>query len=192
MCGVTAWSTDSSALCGGLMVCVFVWMHFFVFILMRVCARFFFPVFALLVWWFCVCLYHRCCPGRRVVFSHTPSSIKTTQAVRMNWTSSSMEESYSSLFYWTLWVKYISTQLLSCTLGHPFNWRWKLKYHRGIGQWLMQQWLHRAFLYYTTLRASFIGVNMLCWKPLLFVNMFCFEVIQKGKFSYHSKKCHPV
>lgn len=131
MCGVTAWSTDSSALCGGLMVCVFVWMHFFVFFLMRVCARFFFPVFALLVWWFCVCLYHRCCPGRRVVFSHTPSSIKTTQAVRMNWTSSSMEESYSSLFYWTLWVKYISTQLLSCTLGHPFNWRWKLKYHRN-------------------------------------------------------------
>lgn len=145
MCGVTAWSTDSSALCGGLMVCVcvclFVWMHFFVFILMRVCARYFFPVFALLVWWFHVCLYHRCCPGRRVVFSHTPSSIKTTRAVRMNWTSSSMEESFSSLFYWTPWVTYISSQLLSCTLGNPFNWWRKLKYHRGIGQW----WLHRAF-----------------------------------------------
>lgn len=136
MCGVTAWSTDSSTLSGGLMVCVYlcecISLWFFVFM------RFLFSslVFALLVWWLCVCLYHRCCPGRRVVFSHTPSSIKTTQAARMNWTSSSMEENSSSLFCWTLWVKRVHTaQLLSCTLGNPFNWWCKLRFKQGTGLW---------------------------------------------------------
>lgn len=56
-------------------------------------------------------LHPRCCPDRRVVCSRTLSSIKITQAVQMNWTSSSMEESSFSLSYWTLWVKCISTTI---------------------------------------------------------------------------------
>lgn len=52
----------------------------------------------------CVCSSCRYCPDRRVVSSHTPSSIKTTQAVRMNWTSSSMGGNSSSQFCWIPWV----------------------------------------------------------------------------------------
>ena len=62
----------------------------------------------------CVCLYRRCCPGRHVVFSRTPSSIKTTRAARMNWTSSSMAGNSSSLFCWTPWVNYSPTRHIFC------------------------------------------------------------------------------
>lgn len=63
------------------------------------------------------CLYHRCCPDRHVAFSHTPSSIRTTPAVPTNWTSSSMEENFSSLFCWTLWVTVQSFGPLSESLN---------------------------------------------------------------------------
>lgn len=101
-------------------VCWFVRRHFFLSFnfSMSVCKSFFF--------WLLFCshgsplLCPRCCPGRRVVCSHTLSSIRITQAVQMNWTSSSMEESSSSLSYWTLWVKYIHSYYLY-TLGNQFN-----------------------------------------------------------------------
>ena len=51
MCGVTAWSTDSSALSGGLMVCVFICVNYFFFSLICVCVCVFSSaVFALSVW----------------------------------------------------------------------------------------------------------------------------------------------
>lgn len=96
----------------------------------------------------------RCCPGRLVVCSHTPSSIRITQVVQMNWTSSSMEESSSSLSYWTLWVKYISTAITLTCLETNLTGCFELKYHRGVGlglfmAWLMQWWLQpcKAFLW---------------------------------------------
>lgn len=137
------------------------------------CVSFFFLFFPFWFGDFCICLYHRCCQGRRVVFSHTQSSTKTTQAVRMNWTSSSMEESSSSLSYWTLWVKYIFTKLLSCTLGYPFNW-WRELY-RGKGERLLNDSCSDD-LFYTTVRASSIGINK---------DLSCFVVLVLGVFFKH-------
>ena len=115
-------------------------MHFLLYFNVRVCGILFpFLFLPFQFWWLCACLYHRCCPGRRAAFSHTPSSIKTTQAVRMNWTSSSMEESSSSLFSWTLWVKCTCTEHSFC-LAHlethltgGENWN----INEGTGQWLV-------------------------------------------------------
>lgn len=103
-----------SALSGALIACVFICADAFLCDLSVTCECIFLP---LSVWWLCVRSHHRCCPGRRAVFSHTPSSIKTTQAARMNWTSSSMEENCFWLFCWTLWVNCTSTQRGIC-LAH--------------------------------------------------------------------------
>lgn len=94
-----------STLSRGLIVCVFLFVNAFLWF-----SFFLFFLFVLLVWWLCICLYHRCFPGRHAAFSHTLSSTRTTLAVQMNWTNSSMEENSSSLFCWTLWVEHTNTR----------------------------------------------------------------------------------
>lgn len=89
MCGITAWRLESSALSEGSWCVGISVFHSILFLnFLR----------------FCALLYCRCFPGKHVVCSHTQSSTKTTQAVQSNWTSSSMEESSSLLFYWILWA----------------------------------------------------------------------------------------
>lgn len=118
-------------------VCVYLCECFFFFTLICVCVCFL-AVFPLLVWSLVVCSHHRCCQGKHVVFSHTPSSIKTTQAARMNWTSSSTEESSSSQSYWTPWVKHTSAPHSVCRahlethLTGGANWN-----INRVGQWLV-------------------------------------------------------
>lgn len=150
------------------MVCVYLWQcssHDAFFSYMRVCNFIpFFPPLPL-VWWLCVRSRLRCCRGRRAVFSHTPSSTRTTRAARTSWTNSSMEANSSSLFFWTPWVNHTSAQHPRC-LEHsqkPFNWWCKLKFKRGTGQWLVgesrRRCLHRARSFSSAVKAPVTGAK---------------------------------
>lgn len=117
-----AWSPGWSALSGVLMVFVFIGVKAFLcdFLLttwLCVVILFLFFLFFFVVLLVTLCFHHRCSPGRRVVYSHTPSSTKTTQAVQTSWTSSSMEENSSKRFCWTLWVRSTLTRPSFC-LAH--------------------------------------------------------------------------
>lgn len=164
----------------GPLVCWFERRHFFLSFNLYTSVSFFFLPF------FCShgssLLRPRCCPGRRVVCSHTPSSTRITQAVQMNWTSSSMEESSFSLSYWTLWVKYISTAITCTRLETNLTGCFELKYHRGVGQglfmpWLKQWWLQpagaRTFYWTDNTEFSLICKHAFCemQKRLLTIKM---------------------
>lgn len=158
-------------------------MHFswsFFFFLRECVTSFPFCFLALGLVTLCFCSCRRCCPDRPVVFSRTLSSTKITRAVRMSWTSSSMVESSSSLFFWTPWVNYTSAQHLDslASLEKPFYWWCKLKFKRGTGQWLVGEshrdvCIKRTLLFFTLLRKLLSLEQKQCWEFVVFVSMFC-------------------
>lgn len=166
-----------SALSGGLMVCIYLWQctsHDPFFFLRECVTSFPFCFLALGLVTLCFCSCRRCCPDRPVVFSRTLSSTKITRAVRMSWTSSSMVESSSSLFFWTPWVNYTSTQHLDslASLEKPFYWWCKLKFKRGTGQWLVGE-SHRD----------------VCIKRTLFFLLCCESFCRWSKNSVENSLC---
>lgn len=92
----------------------------------------------------------------------------------MSWTSSSMVESSSSLFFWTPWVNYTSAQHLDslASLEKPFYWWCKLKFKRGTGQWLVGE-SHRD----------------VCIKRTLFFLLCCESFCRWSKNSVENSLC---
>ncbi len=143
MCGVTAWSTDSSALSGGLMVCVYLcecislWFFFCCFVFMRVCDFCFFPCFCpfgLMT----LCLFISQVLPRQTcgLFTHTifykdyPGSPNELDKLING------GELFLTVLLNPVSQMHVRTaQLLSCTLGNPFNCWCKLRFKRGTGQW---------------------------------------------------------
>lgn len=157
MCGVTAWSTDSSALSGGLMACVFICVN-----------AFFFFYFNL-----CVCVFSCCLsPFGLVTCCLFPSQVLPRQTCGL-FTHTIFYKDYPGSpneldklinggeLFLTVLLNPVSqahigtTQRLSCTLGNPFNWWRKLKYQQS-GTMTSQRLTHWCALsFYATVRASF-------------------------------------
>lgn len=139
MCGVTAWSTDSSALSGGPVVCV----H------LCECLSFFYlsvRVWEILLSCFCpfgmvtLCLFISQVLPRQTcgLFTHTifykdyPGSPNELDKL-----INGGELFLTVLLNPVSQVHICTSQHLSCTIGNTFNWWCKLKYQRGRGQWLV-------------------------------------------------------
>lgn len=146
MCGVTAWSTDSSALSGGLMVCVFICENSFLsdFLLCDCVIFFLFILFLFFSFLFCpfglvtLCLFMWQVLPRQTcgLFTHTifykdyPGSPNELDKL-----INGGELFLTVLLNPVSQIHIHTAQLLYCTLGNPLNWWCKLKYKRGTGQW---------------------------------------------------------